>query len=198
MDRHHVAVPFALPEYEFSFIEFLHETVYELARAGDPMLSQMAVEKQSSTVASRIQSRQGMDVDLPERKVGFEITTSLTAVRSADYDTFVVEVDRAAEKLRESLASGFIQDIGTITQATGNSVDAGGELTFETLYDLMEKMEWTLDDDGELSVPSLVTSPSMAEKLRALETPETLAAMEELKARKYREALARRPSRRLS
>jgi hypothetical protein len=196
--RHHAPVPFELPEYERAFAEFLHFIVQEVARAGHPVLSQIEVEKQTTTTASRIRSREGVDVDLPQRLVGFEVTTSLEAVRSADYDGFAVDVHKYAEELREDLAAGFYENISTITEATGNVVDAGGELTFGKLYELMEKMEWNLNDDGELSIPSMIMHPSMVEKLRALETPETLAAMEELIARKYEEALARRPRRRLS
>ena len=92
----------------------------------------------------------------------------------------------------------FFAAMGTITSASGNVVNAGGELTFEKFYEVLDGMEWSLDDDGELSVPTIVMHPSDAEKLKELENPETLAAMEELKARKYEEALARRPSRRLS
>ena len=191
-------MPFELPEYDQAFIEFLHETVYSVARAGDPVLSQIEVEKQSTTAASRIRSREGVDVDLPERKVGFEFITSFEMVRSADYGEFAGKVYKAAEALRKDLAEGFFENIGTITEATGNVVDAGGELTFETLYELMDKMEWTLTDEGELSMPSLILNPALVEKLQALETPETHAAMEALKARKYEEALARRRRRRLS
>jgi hypothetical protein len=192
-------VPFELPEYEQAFLEFLHDIVHDVARAGDPVLAQIEVETQTTTTASRIRSREGMDVDLPQRLVGFEITTSLAAVRAADYDGFAADVHKYAEDLRKDLAQGFFENINTITEATGNVVDARGELTFEKLYELMDKMEWGLTDDGELSLPSFIVPPSMnLEKLRALETPENLAAMEELKARKYEEALARRPRRRLS
>jgi hypothetical protein len=196
-ERHHAPVPFELPEYERAFVEFLHYTVQGVARAGDPVLSQIQVEK-ATTAASRIRTREGMDVDLPERKVGFELMTSLAAVRSADYGEFAAAVHKAAEELRKDLAEGVFENLNTITEATGNVVDAGGELTFEKLYELLDKMEWTLTDEGELSIPSLVMHPSMVEKFRSLETPEALAAMEELKARKYEEALARRPRRRLS
>jgi hypothetical protein len=191
-------VPFELPEYERAFAEFLRDTVQEVARAGDPVLSQIAVEKQTTTAASQIRSREGMVVDLPERRVGFELVTSLAAVRSADFDQFAADVHKAADELRKDLAKGFYENISTVTEATGNVVDVSGELTFETLYEAMDQMEWTLTDEGELSVPSIIMHPSMVEKLRALETPETLAAMDELKARKYEEALARRRRRRLS
>jgi hypothetical protein len=85
-------VPFELPEYERAFAEFLRDTVQEVARAGDPVLSQIAVEKQTTTAASQIRSREGMVVDLPERRVGFELVTSLAAVRSADFDQFAADV----------------------------------------------------------------------------------------------------------
>jgi hypothetical protein len=197
-ERHDVRVPFALPEYERAFIEFLRDAVDSLARAGSPLLSQIEVVKQSTTVASTIRDRSGVDVELPEREVGFGFMTSLEAVRSADYDEFAGHLYEAAESLGKDMAKSIFEDIGTITEATGNVVDAGGELTFEKLYEVMDGMEWGLTDEGELSVPSVFVNPAMIEQLRALETPETQAAMEELRARKYEEALARRRRRRLS
>lgn len=191
-------MPFALPEYEEAFLGLLADTVHDIARAGDPVLSQIEFEKQTTTAATRIQTRAGMELDLPERAAGFEVVTTLEAVRAADFDEFAADVHKAAEELRKELSEGFYENIRAVTEATGNVVDAGGELTFEVLYDLMDKMEWSLTDEGELSIPSLIVNPANVEKLKALETPKTQAAMEELRERKYEELLARRPRRRLS
>ena len=128
-------MPFELPEYENAFVEFLHEVVNDVARAGDPILSQIRVEKQGTTAASRIRSQDGVDLDLPERKVGFSLTTSLDDVRSANFGEFAAHVDEAAETLRGELAKGFFDTMSSVTKATGNVVDAGGTLTYETIYE---------------------------------------------------------------
>jgi hypothetical protein len=192
-------MPFALPEYEDAFVGFLFAVVNDVARAGDPVLSQIAVESQTSTVASRLQSRDGIDLDLPERTAGFQATATFDAVRSADFDEFAVDVQKAAEQMREDMSKGLFENLDRITTATGNVVDAKGrKLTFELVYEMLDSMEWSLSDDGELSVPSLIMNPADVERLKALETPETAAAMDELKQRKYEELIARRPRRRLS
>ena len=84
-----------------------------------------------------------------------------------------------------------------MTTATGNTIDAGGAFTFEKFYEMLEMIEWTLDDDDELSHPSLVMHPEMADKLPEI-TPEQRARLDALKQRKHEELLARRRRRRLS
>ena len=89
-----------------------------------------------------------MDVDLPERQVGFGLTISFEAVRSANYDEFAEHLYEAAEALADDMTKSILEDIGVITEATGNVVDAGGELTFEKVYEMMDGMEWGLTDEG--------------------------------------------------
>jgi hypothetical protein len=191
-------VPFALPEYDRAFVSFLADAVRGIAIAGSPLLSQIGSETQSTTAASTVRDRAGMEVDMPERAVGFGFTISLEEIREANYDMFAAHLYKAGQDLADEMEKMVVDGIGTITQATGNVIDAGGELTFEKLYQLMDSMEWGLTDEGELSMPSFILNPSLLEKLKTLETPETQAAMEDLRARKYEEALARRRRRRLS
>jgi len=57
--------------------------------------------------------------------------------------------------------------IDKITTATGNTHDAGGGLlTFEVLREMLDKIEWTLDENGELSTvapgkPERTPSPTL-------------------------------------
>ena len=190
-------MPFALTEYDEAFGLFLRDTVRELARARSPILAEIRFEEQSGPVASRIRTREGGNLDLPEEVSGFEVTTSLEAIRGADYDEFTIEVDRAADEVKDQLESMMIRHLDAVTTTTGNVFDAGGKLTFEKIYEMLDGLEWGLTDEGELSVPSLLVHPDALKNLPP-ETPEQKLAMEELKQRKYEEAIARRGSRRLS
>jgi hypothetical protein len=140
-----------------------------------------------------------MDVDLEPDKVGFEMSTSVAAVRAADYDEFYAQVDQAAEMLASDLMKVWVGTMDKVTEATGNVVDAGGKLTFEVLYEMLDKLEYSLDENDELVMPSLVMHPDTAKKLEELgpPTPEQNAKLAELRERKRGEALARRRRRRL-
>lgn len=188
---------FALPEYDIAFAGFVHDTIRELARARDPLLSMVRYETGNTNVASRVRDRAGMDVDLPERSTAYEMSFSVDAVRAADFEALAVGLDAAAENLAGDLVRMMIEHIGAVTEATGNVVEADRPMTFEVFYEMMKKLEWGLDDDGNLSVPSIVMHPEAAAKIPEA-TPEQLAMVEDLKRRKFEEACARRRRRRLS
>ncbi len=194
-----VTMPFALPEYDRAFSAFVSETVHELARARDPVLAEMHFATVPTTVGSRVRDREGLDVDLEPENVGFEMSTSVTAVRAADYDEFCIEVDQAADMLARDLMRVWVGTMHKITEATGNVVDAGGKLTFEVVYEMLDKIEYSLDENDELIMPSLVMHPDTAKQLEALgpPSPEQNAMLAELRERKRGEALARRRRRRL-
>jgi hypothetical protein len=87
--------------------------------------------------------------------------------------------------------------LNTVTEATGNVVDAKGRPTFETIYEMLDKVDWGLTDDDKLSMPTLVMNPTDVERLPEL-TDDQQAKLEELQERKLNELLARRRRRRLS
>ncbi len=194
-------MPFKLNEYDEAFRDFVGEVVRELARARDPVLREMTFEAVSSTVGSRVQGRDGLNVDLAPSAVGFGITLTDDAIRTFDRDAFVLDLDAAADEYAKGLMKMWVETMNKLTGATGNVVDAGGNLTFETFYELLDKMEWPdVDENGEQVLPSIVAHPDTAQKLASLPapTPEQQARLDDLKRRKHEESLARRRSRRLS
>jgi hypothetical protein len=190
---------FALPEYDRAFALFVDETVHELARARDPVLAEMHFVTVPSTVGSRVRDRTGLDLDLEPGNAGYEMSTSVAAVRAADYEEFTSEVDRAAEMLARDLMKLWVGTMDRVTEATGNTVDAGGRLTFEVLYEALNKIEYSVDENDELIMPSLAMHPDTAKQLEELgpPTPAQNARLAELRERKRGEALARRRRRRL-
>jgi hypothetical protein len=191
-------MPFALPEYDLACIHVISHVTKDVARASDPVLSQIKVVPMKSTVSSVVEMRGEMALDLPAEPVGFELGVQAEEVRDGNFEVLQVKLVEAADGYAEQLAKMFYGNLGKITTATGNTLDAGGRpLTFEMLYGMLDKIEWTLDENDELSTPSLVMHPDMASKLPK-PTPEQVKMIEELKARKLEELLAKRRRRRLS
>lgn len=194
-------MPFALTEYGGALAQFLGDVVRDLARSRDPVLSEITFEAVPSTVGSRVQSRDGLNVELEPTQVGFQISLTDQEIRTFDLGALVMQLDDAADNYAEGLMKMWAESIGKVTEATGNVVDAGGNLTFETFYEALDKMEWPdVDEDGNQVLPSIVTHPDTAKKFGELPdpAPEQQARLDALKRRKHEESLARRRSRRLS
>ena len=194
-------MPFALHEYDAAFGRFFSQTMRVLAQASSPLLGQMPFVEMPGTVGSRVRDRQGMDIVLDPGKTSTEVTSDLKAVRDADYEQLYQAMFESADAMAEQLVGYFVESIGKVTEGTGNVVDAGGRpFGFEVLYETLEKLEFSVDEKGELVMPSLVMNPADAEKLRDLPplTDEQQRMLDDLKERKREEALARRRRRRLS
>ncbi len=191
-------MPFDLPEYDEAFKAFLYTSVNALARARDPLLAGIPEETTENAGSSVLDSRTDEPLDLPSEKVGFEIGWERNDVLEGNFETLLLQFDSASKELAEKLVGMFLKTVGAVTESTGNVVNAEGQpLTFELIYEMLDKIEYTLDDDDELEMPSMVMHPNMMKKLPK-PTPEQEAAIEELKQRKREELLAQRRRRRLS
>jgi len=194
-------VPFAVPEYDRAFDDLFFDVVNDLARGRSGLLSAIPqAPPRRSGASSRIRDRQGLDVDMPVQSVEFGMSVDVEAVRSGDPAAFALAIDRASDDLAEQLVALVIKTMETVTTATGNVTSTSGKFDFEALYSALEQLEWSLTDDGELSLPSIVVHPDDAEALAKLPPPtgEQQQRMDALKARKLEELLARRRTRRLS
>ena len=63
---------------------------------------------------------------------------------------------------------------------------------------MLEKLEWSLDEDDQLVRPEIMMHPDAFKNLPSEPTPEEQAKLDELERRKHEELLARRRRRRLS
>jgi hypothetical protein len=194
-------MPFALYEYDAAFGRFFSQTMRVLAQAYSPLLAEMRFIEMPGTVGSRVRDRQGMDIVLDPGKISTEVTSDLKAVRAGDYERLYEAMHESADSMAEQLVGYFVEGMGKVTEGTGNVTDAGGRpFGFDVLYEGLEKLEFSVDENDELVMPSLVMHPTQAEKLRDLPplTDEQQRKLDELKERKREEALARRRRRRLS
>lgn len=194
-------MPFALYEYDAAFGRFFSQTMRVLAQAYSPLLAEMRFIEMPGTVGSRVRDRQGMDIVLDPGKISTEVTSDLKAVRAGDYERLYEAMHESADSMAEQLVGYFVEGMGKVTEGTGNVTDAGGRpFGFDVLYETLEKLEFSVDENDELVMPSLVMHPTQAEKLRDLPplTDEQQRKLDKLKERKRKEALARRRRRRLS
>jgi hypothetical protein len=191
-------VLFGLPEYDQTFTRLTQELVDALAIARSPLLSQMGPPvRTSSTVGSRVRARDGVDVDLPGTEMRFQITTEAKAVLAADVEAYAQQIDAAAEQIERAMVKHLFSTMQDLTAATGNVVDAAGRPAFEALYEMLDKIEWSLTEDGGLSMPTIVGGRDTVAILESL-TDEQNAAIQALQRRKHEELIARRRRRRLS
>lgn len=196
--RHDWSMPFALPDYDLACAQVISRLTKDIARASDPVLSQIKTVPMEGTVASVVETRNEIALDLPAEQIGFELGVTADEVRHGDFEALQMKLVEAADGYAEQLAKMLFGSIDKVTTATGNTIDAkGGPFTFEMFYKMLDMVEWSLDENDELSIPSIVMHPDMVPKLPK-QTAQQMRMVEELKARKLEELLARRRSRRLS
>jgi len=189
---------FELPEYDQAFTKFLYTSANALARAQNPLLADIPEETTESGGSSVVDTRADELLDLPSEQVGFEIGWEQDDVLQGNFEALLLQLDSASGELGQKLMEMLIKTLGAVTDSTENVVDAeGSPPTFELIYEMLDKIEYSLDDDDELQMPSLLMHPDMVKKLPT-PTPDQDAAIKELKQRKREELLAKRRRRRLS
>jgi hypothetical protein len=191
---------FLLPEYDKAFREFVFEAINMLARARDPLLSQIRSEESEAVGTSRV-SGPVETVELEPMPVRVELAFPRRDVIQCNIEPLLTILDEAAEQHLRQIMPALFETISRITDATGNKIDAGGKpFSAEMLLEALEQIEWSFDEEGEPIMPTLVMHPNMAKKLSELPplTPEQEQAFADLKERKRAEYRAGKRHRRLS
>lgn len=190
---------FELPEYDEAFKRFLYTAANELARAQHPFLGEIRTETTQSGASSVVDARDQEQLQLDSEPVGFEMVWDRDAMINGKFETLVLKLDAAANELGEGLMASFIKTMQTVTESTGNVVDAEGQkLSFDLFVKMLEQVEWSLDDDDELVKPSVLLHPDQMKDLPREATAEQQAILDDLDRRKREELLAKRCRRRLS
>ena len=161
-----------IPEYESAALRFIAEVMNGFLNI-DPLFS--GIERSISVHNGPIRNVPGdTPLDQSMFSVRGEASLPWNAVRNGkidDYTRFLIDI---SESQRKSLARHFFKSISEITDATGRSVNAKGQpLTVDMILDLMEKVGFGFDDDGNPQYPTLVLPPAAIERLKELKfTPE--------------------------
>jgi len=192
-------VPFQLPEYDRPFASFVHESVHALACARSPILAQIQRQPSPGTGGSVVEARGGEKLKLEMKPIEYGLTMSVDAVRAGDFGALIIECDRASDELARQLVGLLVENMKKITDHTGQVTHSPQPVSFDAIYEALDRIEWSLKPNGEIAIPSVFMHPDTAEKLEQLPfTPEQEAKLEALKVRKHEDLLARRRSRRLA
>jgi len=187
-----------IPEYESAALRFIAEVMHGFLNI-DPLFS--GIERSISVHRGPIRNVPGdTPLDQSMFTVSGESSLPWDSVRNGkidDYTRFLIDISKSQ---RESLARHFFKNIAEITDATGRSVNAGGQpLTVDLILDLIEKVEFGFDDDGNPQYPTLVLPPAAIKKLKELKfTPEQEQRQKQIIEEKRARFNASKRTRRLS
>jgi hypothetical protein len=187
-----------IPEYESAAIRFIGEIIRGLIKA-DPFFSQ--IEWSTTIHQGPIRNVSGdTPLDQSMFKVSGESSLSWNSIRDGKIEDYTQFLSDISEAQRKSLASQMFKGISEITNATGRTVDAKGQpLTIDLFLDVLEKVEFGFDDNGNPQYPTLVLPPGAIEKLKKLKfTPEQEQRQKQIIEEKRAEFNARKRTRRLS
>jgi hypothetical protein len=187
-----------IPEYEPATLRFIAEVMNGFLNI-DPLFA--GIERSISVHRGPIRNVRG---DTPLDQSMFAVTGEASlpwdTIRNGkidDYTRFLVDI---SESQRKSLARQFFKRLSEITDATGRSINAKGQpLTADMILDLMEKVEFGFDNDGNPQYPTLVLPPAAIEKLKGLKlTPEQEQKWKQIIEEKRARFNASKRTRRLS
>jgi len=187
-----------IPEYESAALRFIAEVMHGLLNV-DTLFS--GIEWTTSVHRGPIRNVPGdTPLDQSMFTVSGESSLSWDSIHNGkidDYTRFLVDI---SESQRKSLARHLFKNISEITDATGQTVNAKGQpLTVDLILDLLEKVEFGFDDDGNPQYPTLFLSSAAIERLKKLEfTPEQEKRRQQIIEEKRARFNASKRTRRLS
>ena len=161
-----------IPEYEEANLRFIMDVMQGFMRV-DPLFSKL--EFVYSEHKGPVRNIAGdSPVDQGMFSVTGEAFISKESVRDGIIEEYTSFLFNISESQRKSLARGFFSNISQICDATGNSINAQKQpLSAEMIIELIEKIEFDFDDDGNPRFPTLVMPPAVIEQLKSLSfTPE--------------------------
>jgi hypothetical protein len=173
----------AIPVYDATLRAFKTSIVEAMAGI-DSMLGQIA--SRTTGHAGPVRNAPGPNpVDHERTQFRAEYALHIDAIRETDVDAFIMAICGVAEQYAAAMGATLLRTAEDITDATGNTIDAGGRpLSWDLILDAYEGTEIAFDDDGQPTT-QLVMNPKTAMLLRAMEkTPEQERRYQEIMQRK--------------
>lgn len=121
----------------------------------------------SAKVSDTIPPVQGNDVNIMQT-YSHEITVKLDDVLEGDLSLLETKINELAEQFHRSFVQSMFSMIDRSCEATGNTVNARGKEFPVSFMEMLEKIEFGVDRNGEVSIPSItVGSRKMGEEMLA-------------------------------
>lgn len=134
--------------------------------------------------------------ELGDKKGTFQRHGTETKVRLSDIaegraHVVIDALNQVTRDMHDQMERMMFETMKAATDQTGQVVNANGRSMPETMYEMLEKMELPLRNDGELSMPSMFIHPSQYPKIMAeldKAGTEFQQRLESLKVKKKEEA----------
>jgi hypothetical protein len=193
---------FKLTEYAGAEAQFVYRTIDELSRSRGGIVGLIGREQAPRTGTTQVTTEDGATVEFSATEIAAPIKLEWDDIVAGDAGSLLASLDEAAEQHHEQLAKYIFSTLDTLTEATGNRVDAAGKSYFQYMYEMYEKVELTFEPDGSISpsftlIASEETVAAM-ERKRAEMTADEDRDLNALIDRKRQEYFARRRRRKLS
>lgn len=107
-------------------------------------------------------------------------------------------VDEISNSMADSFAKAFYQMISDTCEESGNVIDGSTGSLGEQMLKAIEQVEYSVDRDGQVSLPEFRMPPSLAKRLHSdpsLQEPALLARVDEVKKLKTAQALSEEATR---
>jgi len=117
----------------------------------------------------------------------YEWTGNFETALNFDTATFLTEIYQMADSFGNQLSSGLITFMTDTAKAAGQEVDGTGLDIYDGIAEMMEKLEFSFDENGNHNM-SIIVHPDTQKKMsERLPTPEQTARMDAIIARKRKE-----------
>lgn len=189
---------FALPEYDRGARQHVLASINALTRARSPLLSAIRSEACETLPNSVIADASGRELVIKPAAVQMRFAVDIDPVVAGDLASVYGAIDSASEQQEEGVTKAMLGSLSSITEFTGNTIDAEGKpISWDLITDAFEQMEIGFET-GKPDV-TLVMNPRDLERLQQLDppTPEQQSRHDAVLARKRAEWDARQRSRRL-
>lgn len=146
------------------------------------------------------QSHHSYAPDRVDRMQTLEHETRLRLEDIMDGRLEVIEntVEDISRSMAASYAKAFYQMLSDTCEESGNVIDGSTGSLGEQMLKAIEQVEYSVDRDGQVSLPEFRMHPTLAKRLHSdpsLQDPVLLARAEEIKQLKIAQALAEEASR---
>ena len=123
-----------------------------------------------------------------------EVVVKHESILSNDVSVLIDAIDSLAERIHEQIMRMMFDVVTQSTEETGNVVSAKGKPFPQSFLEVLDKIEFGVDRNGEPTLPSLFVPPGAAERIfdeLSSQGEEFERKVEELKEKKIAAALAK-------
>ncbi len=98
---------------------------------------------------------------------GTETELNLEDIAAGKVEAVFLAVSQITDDMNSQMEQLLIDTMTRSTEKSGQVVYGAAKTFPESMYEMLEMMELPLDDDGELSMPTMLIHPSQSSKLEA-------------------------------